>query len=700
MVGGGRQPALHRLVTCLRAPTAVLSGPDGQLRSGGAAGVLHADVRVLSELVLTVDGREPVPVGHALAGPAGAAFVAVLPGLGDPQSDPTVRLERHRRVEVGTVRETVRLVNDSRRPVEATVALRLGSDLAPIVAVRRIRAGQPAPPAVEAGTVRWHRPTGTAVVSAQPPPHSATADGTAAELSWRLAVPSHRTAEIALVLTADVPRPDTDPRAPVLVAAPGPAEWRETRVDSADRDLTALVRRSLADLEGLRMAPADRPGEAFAAAGTPWYFTLFGRDSLWTAQLLLPFGTELALGTLRVLAARQGRRVDPETGEQPGKILHEVRSGPPPPGGHELPPVYYGTIDATPLWVTLLHDAWRWGLPETAVRELQPALRAAVGWLTGHASGEDGFVRYVDASGRGLANQGWKDSRDAVQHPDGRIAEPPIALVEAQAYAHRALLDAAVLLSTLDGDGAAAERARRHAAELRDRFRAAFWVADEHGPFPALALDATGEPVASLASNLGHLPGTGLLDAAETALVAARLGAPDLDSGYGLRTLAGAHPSFNPLGYHTGSVWPHDTAIAVLAAARAGHPEPAAALARGLVAAGRAFDFRLPELFGGTAAGAGKPLLAYPAACRPQAWSAAAAGALLTAALGLRADVPGGELRVEPAPAFAAWFPLSVRSLRVAGTRLDVSVDAAGRAVVDTAARLTVHTGPGWDCPR
>ena len=691
----GGHPSLHRLVSCLAAPTTVLSDPDGQVRPGGAAGVLHADLRVLSELVLTVAGREPEPVGHAIGDAARVAFVAVLPGLGDEQSDPTVRLERRRRVEVGAVRETVLLINDARRPVGATLTLRLGSDLAPVVAVRRGRPPAPARPALDGGTVHWRRPEGAATVAVRPPPDSATVDGTAAELSWRLAVPPRGTAQVELVLTADVPRPDTDPRAPVLAGAPDPAPWRRSGVDSVDRDLTALVHRSLADLEGLRMAPRDRPEQVFAAAGTPWYFTLFGRDSLWTAQLMLPFGTDLALGTLRVLAERQGGRVDPETGEQPGKILHEVRSGPPPPGGHGLPPVYYGTIDATPLWVTLLHDAWRWGLPEATVRELLPALHAAVGWLTEHAAGADGFVRYVDASGRGLANQGWKDSGDAVQHPDGRIAAAPIALVEAQAYVHRALLDAAALLSTVDGDGPAAEAARKHAAALADRFRAAFWVSDEHGPFPALALDAAGTPVASLSSNIGHLPGTGLLDEAETALVAARLSAPDLDSGYGLRTLAGSHRSFNPLGYHTGSVWPHDTAIAVLAAARAGHPGPAAALARGLVAAGRVFDFRLPELYGGTAAAAGEPVLAYPAACRPQAWSAAAAAALVTAALGLRADVPAGELWVEPPAAFASWFPLSVRGLRVAGARLDVAVDAAGGVDVDTTAELTVHTRRG-----
>jgi glycogen debranching enzyme len=216
---------------------------------------------------------------------------------------------------------------------------------------------------------------------------------------------------------------------------------------------------------------------------------------------------------------------------------------------------------------------------------------------------------------------------------------------------------------------------------MNARFRAAFWVRDAAGPFPALALDAHGRPADALASNMGHLLGSGLLTPQESALVACRLGGARLDSGYGLRTFDGTHPYFNPLGYHTGSVWPHDTAIAVDGLARAGHAEVAAALAAGVVRAGSRFGYRLPELYGGWSAQDG-PLLDYPSACRPQAWSAASVFVFVRAALGLVPDVRGGTLTVRPSAAFAPWFPLVVDGVEVAGRRLCVTVDETGTATV------------------
>jgi glycogen debranching enzyme len=472
-------------------------------------------------------------------------------------------------------------------------------------------------------------------------------------------------------------------------------------VVAADRDLTRLVDRSVADLAGLALTetPAGDDGrgrrpEVFLGAGSPWYLTLFGRDSLWAARLLLPLGTRLAHGTLRTLARYQGTRFDERTGEAPGKIIHELREE---HAGLGLPARYYGTIDATALWVITLHDAWRWGLDESLVRELLDPLRAALAWLTGPADTDgDGFLEYTDASGTGLANQGWKDSGDGIQWPDGRIAAPPIALCEAQAYAHEAALAGASLLAALgagEADVGLAMELPAWAGALGDRFRSTFWVSDQAGRFPALALDAAKRPVDSVTSNLGHLLGTGLLDAGEATLVATRLAGPDMDCGYGLRTMSSAGAGANPLGYHTGSVWPHDTAIAVLGLAREGHGEVAAQLARGLLAIAPSFGYRLPELFGGTDARRGEPVLAYPAACRPQAWAAAASIALLQAALGLRANVPAGQLHVRPDLAFASWFPMRVTGLRVAGHELAIVVDADGTAQVITDAPVRVVAG-------
>ncbi|HET8681404.1 MAG TPA: amylo-alpha-1,6-glucosidase, partial [Micromonosporaceae bacterium] len=344
-----------------------------------------------------------------------------------------------------------------------------------------------------------------------------------------------------------------------------------------------------------------------------------------------------------------------------------------------LPAVYFGTVDASPLFVVLLAQAWRWGLPAAEVAALLPAARAALAWLTTHGDPDgDGFIKYLPA-GHGLVNQGWKDSSDGVQHADGRLATPPVALVEVQGYAYRAAMDGAALLDAFGEPGG--DRWREWAGQLAARFRDAFWVSDVDGSYPAIALEAGNKLVDGPSSNMGHLLGTGLLTPQEEALVARRLAGPALDSGYGLRTLAGTAAGFNPLSYHAGSVWPHDTAIAVRNLALSGHSAPAAALLCGLLGAAAGFGYRLPELYGGQRAEPPLPPVPYPAACRPQAWAAAAGLAMVQALLGLDVDVPGGRLRLRPiAPSPVGAY--SVRNIRLgcAGT-LHVDVDAAGRVV-------------------
>lgn len=660
------QPYLHELVSCVRAPAVVISAADGQVRAEGAHGLLVGETRMLSRFELTVDGAQPAPVGHRLVGASCAVFTAVLRGHGDPGADPTVRLVRERTATTDGLAETVTVVNDARVPARLTLELRAASDRATIATIKAGGHGHPLPATVDGGTVRWSDRgrrldlTTDRAAAAEP-----TADGVL--LRWTVEVPSHARWALRLHARASgIPAPFPAP------AAPWPAA--DLVVTSADAELTRLVARGMADLDALRLADPLAPADTFMAAGSPWFLTLFGRDSLWTARMLLPVDTGLAAGTLRTLARRQGRVVDHTTGEEPGKILHEVREN-----GVGLPPVYFGTIDATPLWVCLLHDAWRHGLAADEVAGLLDPLDAALGWITGH----DGFLAYLDHTGTGLANQGWKDSGDSIQWPDGRLAEPPVALSEAQAYAHQAAVRGAALLTAFGRDGAPH---LRWADALRRRFRDHYWVRDQHGPFPAIALDGAGQPVALLASNLGHLLGTGVLDDAETAHVAARLAGPDLDSGHGLRTMSAGAAGFNPLGYHAGTVWPHDTAIAVDGLARTGHGAAAAALAGGLLRAAGSFGHRVPELY----AVDGGPL-AYPAACRPQAWSAASALVLVRAALGLSVDVPAGRLMVAPDPAFAAWFPLRVDGLRVGEHPLSVAVDAAGNPTVHTTAPLAVH---------
>ncbi|MET8835282.1 glycogen debranching N-terminal domain-containing protein [Micromonospora sp. NPDC004540] len=666
------QPLLHDLVGVVHAPTSALGDAAGQIRAHGVQGVFHADARVLSRAELRLDDREPEALARGSAGPHGARFVALARWLGDPTPDPTVRVDRTRQAGPHGLTEELVVSSTAAGPVHTTVSVDLGCDLAPIELVKSGGSGAPLEAkAGEPGRVQWAAEGLTVTVTGEAATVDATGDrATAPRLSWPVTLAPGEAATLRWRLAV------TDPKAVVTAAPPGPG-WPQPVVRADDRRLVRLLDRSLADLRGLRLAEPAHPEDVFLGAGVPWFLTLFGRDSLWAARMMLPLGTDLAAGTLRVLARRQGARVDPATGEAPGKILHELRR-------HEftldeglrLPPAYYGTVDATMLWVGLLHDAWRWGLAADQIEPLLPHLEAALGWLGEHADADgDGFVEYVDTTGHGLANQGWKDSGDAVRFRDGRLAEPPIVLAEVQGYAYQAAVNGADLLDAFGRPGA--DRWRGYADRLAERFRAAFWVDGRHGPQPALALDGDKRPVDSLTSNIGHLLGTGLLSDAESAQVAALLSTEALAGGFGLRTMSTDDTGFSPLSYHCGSIWAHDTAIVLGGLARAGHREAALRLADGLLAAAEAFDYRLPELFGGDdRAVLGRPV-PYPAACHPQAWSAAAAVLLLQAGLGVYPDVPAGRVDLRPlaGPELGA---LTAEGLRIAGTPVTVTVDNTG----------------------
>jgi glycogen debranching enzyme len=507
------------------------------------------------------------------------------------------------------------------------------------------------------GALTWERDDIVVTATAE---HADAADH--GRLSWAVTLEPGTTTTLTYSVRAH------DPAA--VVHAPTRArDWSDAQVSSGDHRLGRLVARSLDDLQALRLTDGQ---DVYLGAGVPWFLTLFGRDSIWAARMLLPLGTDLAAGTLRVLARHQGTKTDPTSGEAPGKILHELRrqefilaDGP------HLSAAYYGTIDATPLWISLLHDAWRWGLPEAQAAELLPHLEAALGWLAGDADPDgDGFLEYLDTSGHGLANQGWKDSGDAVRHRDGRLAEPPIALAEVQGYAYRAALDGAALLDAFGRPGAG--QWRDYAAVLAERFRARFWV---DGGYPALALDRDKRPVDSLTSNIGHLLGTGILNQAEERAVATALGGEAMSGGYGLRTMSANDGGFSPLSYHCGSVWTHDTAIVAAGLARAGFPAEATRLIDGLLTAAETFGYRLPELHAGDSRSALSRPMPYPAACRPQAWSAAAAVLMLQATLGLEPDVPNGRVRLNPLPG-SPFGAVTARGLRIAGHPVDITPGA------------------------
>ena len=470
------QPYLHDLVVAVYAPMMALSGPDGQIRPGGAQGLFAHDVRALSELVMTVNGNEPEPLGPVSAGGATNRFYGVVLGAGRPGPDPTVLVCRERALDFDGMLERYTVQSYAGAVVHCRLQLHLSSDLA---GIGRVKSGLPTDPVAAVageGHLAWES-EGRASVRAEASPYPAAITASSGTITWDLLVAPGQAATVSLRVRA--PEEGAGPR--VVAAIPrGTEGWERPEVRAGDQRLAQFVEQSLTDLERLQMAIPAEPADIFIAAGAPWYLTLFGRDSIWAARMLLPLQPQVALGTLRALARRQGERVDLATSEEPGKILHELRrplsqpSGLGAPGRPSLPPTYYGSVDATPLWVCLLYDAWKWGLPEDEVGPLLGPMQRCLQWVEEYGCGPDGFVRYVDKSGRGLTNQGWKDSWDAVQFPDGRLAVPPIALCEVQGYAYEAALHGAEILDAFGAPGA--QKWRDFAGRLAGNFREMFCV--------------------------------------------------------------------------------------------------------------------------------------------------------------------------------------------------------------------------------
>ncbi|MFF1574590.1 glycogen debranching N-terminal domain-containing protein [Leifsonia sp. NPDC058292] len=663
------QPLLHDSVVVLTAPSQAWSTADGTVDGRGIHGFYHSDVRVLSDVVITADGQPLEHIGTASPDAATAVFTSLARRIDDATADPRVRVDHRREVRAGLLVETITVRNALSTAVSPRIVVDLRSDFTPMQLIKAGMTGSEHPVTTTAATdgVTFASGVVTATVTAEGAQVRA-GDGTAS-LAWATEIPARSAVTIGWRLQVD------DPSAVVAGAAPSP-EWGAFRASTGDSRLASWLDRALADLQGLRMSTTDRPGDVFLAAGAPWFFTLFGRDSIWAARLLLPLGTEIAASTLRILAALQGTEVVDETAEQPGKIMHELRpSALTIPGeGVVLPPLYFGTVDATALWVNLLHDAWTWGMPAAEVEPLLPHLESALAWMRDYGDSDgDGFLEYVDTTGHGLANQGWKDSGDSIQWRDGTLADGPIALCEVQGYAYEAAVGGAELLAAFGRPGA--DEWREWAAALKERFAAAFWIDDPAGAYPAIALDAAKRRVDTVTSNIGHLLGTGILTAEQSELVARRLVSPELNSGFGLRTMSTDSAGFWPLSYHGGSVWAHDTAIVIAGLSREGFRAEAELLSDGLLAAAEGFGYRMPELHSGDSSAESVVPVPYPAACRPQAWSAAAAVAVLGARLGLHPDARTGTLAVSPA---ADTGTIEVAGLRFAGSPLSVSVGADG----------------------
>lgn len=679
-------------VSLVEGSTFCLSDNAGDVIPGTSHGLYFRDTRLVSRWALRLDGQSPHPLSVISEEAFTARFVLRRPPRPGERNS-TVLLVRERLVADG-LHETITVHNHGAESTAVTLTLEVAADFADMFAVR---AGTAAGPGVEAtvnGTELRLRdpadPDRGVLISA--PSDAVVVSGV---LSWRLVVPPAGQWRAEVVVAPLAGNEITRPASGGDRGRSGPAQriqrWRASSAVLAadDPTLNAVLARSTTDLGTLQVEDPALGGHRFVAAGAPWYMTLFGRDSLLAAWMALPLDVGLAVGTVRNLAASQGARVDPATEEQPGRILHELRLGPDSArvlgGSH-----YYGTVDATPLFVMLLAECWRWGADPGAVRDLLPAADAALSWIDEHGDRDgDGFVEYQRATDHSLVNQGWKDSADAINDAEGRLADPPIALCEVQGYTYAALLARAELAEAF-GDPVTAARFSQRAEDLRARFAEAFWLADRG--WYAVALDRRKQPVDALTSNAAHCLWTGIACDEHAARLIERLADQDMDTGYGLRTLASSMGAYNPMSYHNGSVWPHDTAIAVAGLLRYAHLPGAVALATrlatGVMDAAAAFGGRLPELYCGFSRGQFNSPVPYPTSCSPQAWASGAPLLLVRSLLGLDPHVPRRQVTIRPHLP-TEWGRVTVDNLRIGQATLKIT--AKGE-------RVAVHGLPsGWD---
>lgn len=686
------------LVTLVEGSTFSLSDRTGDIAPDGPAGVFVLDARVISQWQLLVDGQPLEALSVDISEPFAATFVARAV-QDSPTGDGTLLALRRRWVGLG-LREEIELRSYRRAEVTAVVELRVASDFADVFAVKSGRASPAAPfvrltdglgaSAVRAGVRREVRITERRL--------SGLGSVEKSGLLWSVTLPpngSWRTCVEVSVAVADRPL-DLQYKCGQPAAASRPARrlagWRSHSpvLTRADERLVRAVARAVDDVGSLVIEDPRHPESPVVAAGAPWFMALFGRDSLLTSYMSLIVDPVLAVGVLQTLARLQGDRVDPATEEQPGRILHEVRFNSTAATDIDDGHIYYGTADATPLFVVLVGELARWGVDRAVVDSLLPHVDRALDWIVtfGDRDG-DGYVEYERLSPTGLANQGWKDSWDSISSADGALADTPIALAEVQGYVYAAYL-ARAELAAARADDITARRYAAKAEQLRAAFNRDFWVAD-CGWF-AIALDGAKRPVDALASNMGHCLWSGIIDPAKADRVAAHLVSPEMSSGWGLRTLATSMVRFDALSYHNGSVWPHDSAIAAAGLMRYGFVDEAVRLIEQLLDAAEVNDGRLPELYAGLSRADIAVPVAYPSSCSPQAWASASPLLMLRTLLRLEPRRDLGRYVVSPVaePSLIGDVELSF-----AGSRVRVQQDAPrGADVTGLPADVEVETEP------
>jgi glycogen debranching enzyme len=690
LVAGPPIPAEARAeLLVIKAGSAFLCArEDGDVRVGAPSGegFYAEDTRFLSELRLSFGAVAPVLLSHALESGSRAVVHATNPELADAAGAtvPQDTLALRRTIEFGDrLYCAVTVRNYCPHSVVVPLALVLAADYADVFEVRGVQRrrarGQVMVPNLRGSTVTFgyegqDRTFRQTRVELQPPPAALELDGQRVQAAWQLPLTAGEERELLIAITPSTSAHHTAPRPRGTATRgldAGQDEWvgECARIQTNNELFEQVLRASMRDLQAL-LTPTEHG--RIAAAGIPWFVAPFGRDSLITALEGLVVNPSRARDTLHVLAALQAHAEEPWRDAEPGKILHELRVGELARAGLIPHTPYYGTVDATPLFVMLAGAYHRWTGDLETLRALGPALDRALGWIDRYGDRDgDGFIEYECRSPAGLLNQGWKDSEDAIVHADGTLAEGPIALVEAQGYVYAAKQQIAEVYDAL-GQHDRASALRGEAQRLREAFNEVFWNAQE-GTF-ALALDGRKRQVASVTSNPGHCLAAGIVEVDKARALAERLMAPDMFSGWGIRTLSAESAAYNPMSYHNGSIWPHDNAIIADGLKRYGFTDAAQQVTSAIFEiAARARDNRLAELYCGFDRAHTPEIVPYPVACSPQAWAAAAPFLLLQTLLGITPDAPGKTLNIIQ-PQLPTWLRrIELQDLRLGAATVSLA---------------------------
>lgn len=678
------------MLTILEGSTFCICDERGDI-ADDTSGFFAHDTRFLSRLVLKVGGSTPLLLSSGRVEHFRAAFyLRNRTANGLPKDAISIARERF----IGTgIQERITLRNESPETLELHVALEAEADFADIISVKHhdFSLGdpelaqdfpRPAPTSYDearrqVSIVDPRGDVGTQLVFSKP----GRLDGSA--MTYPLTLASHELWDLIVDIrpwlteeleTVELLDEEREAAADVVAA------WtlRVPRVRGGWESLRRSFDRSIADLAALRMRTGEYRRPLFAA-GMPWFMTVFGRDTAITSLQTLLLGPEIAVGALDALTELQAHEVDPRIDAEPGKIVHEVRGG----RCAELWfPRYYGSIDATPLYLVLLAESWRWTDDASFAQRMREPALLALEWIDRYGDRDgDGFVEYSRMVDSGLANQSWKDSGDSQRFHDGRFAEAPIAAVEVQGYVYDAKRGLAEIAREVWREKALADRLESEADELRAAFDKAFWV-EERGGFYALALDGKKRPVDSRSSNMGHLLWSGIVAPERVRTIVDQLLSEELWSGWGIRTMASDAAAFNPISYHNGTVWPHDTSLAAWGLARHGYVAEARRIARALIEAAAHFDWSLPEVFAGYARDETPFPIAYPTAARPQAWAAGTPILLVRVLLGIEPDRARQRLVSTVTDELPSWLEgIRIEGVRAYGRIWTVEVEG-GRVTI------------------